>query len=547
MSRATHPLISGAGVTALGTLASRVLGLARDMATASLLGLSGSGVMDAFALAYRLPNLFRRLLGEGALSASFLPVFSAELEADPDRAWRLSSVLLARLAAVLIVLVVAGELALAGIWLVWGADPRVALLVGLSAAMLPYMLMVCLAAQLSTMLHALRRFALPALTPAVLNVGWLAAAWGIAPWISADAVSAAYVLAVAIVVSGVAQVALQLPSLRRLGFRFAYDAPAARDGLRRIVRSMLPMLFGLAVTQLNTLCDSLIAWGLAAAPDGPRHIAWLGQSVAYPLRQGAAAAVYYGERFYQFPLGILGMAVAAAIFPLLSRHAARGDLGRLRGDLTLGLRLVASLGIPAAAGLALLAEPIVRLVLEHGRFTPGDSARAARMIGCYAAGVPAFCALPVIARAYYALGNSATPARWAAAAVGFNLAANLTLIFTPLEESGLAVATAVSATLQASALLGLFSRRVAAIDWGPLGRTAGRAAVASALMALAVLACLWLLPAEADLRRRIARVAVPLAAALATYVAAHQLFGGAELRMIVLGSDSGEGDYDEPI
>lgn len=546
MSRGRHPLISGAWVTALGTLVSRVLGMARDMATASLLGMSGTGVMDAFALAYRLPNLFRRLLGEGALSASFLPVFSAELEADPARAWRLSSVLLARLAAVLIGLVVAGELALAGIWLVWGADRRVALLVGLSAVMLPYMLMVCLAAQLSTMLHALSRFALPALSPAVLNLGWLAAAWVVAPWLSADAVSAAYVLAVAIVLSGVAQVAMQLPSLRRLGFRFRYDAPAAGDGLRRIVRAMLPMLFGLAVTQLNTLCDSLIAWGLAAAPGEPRQIAWLGSTVAYPLRQGAAAAVYYGERFYQFPLGILGMAVAAAIFPLLSRHAARGDLGRLRSDLTLGLRLVLSLGLPAAAGLALVAEPIVRLVLEHGRFTPDDTARAARMIACYAAGVPAFCALPVIARAYYALGDSATPARWAAAAVGFNLAGNLTLIFTPLEESGLAVATSVSATLQAGVLLALFRRRVAVIDWGPLGRSAGRAAAATALMTLAVLACLWGLPAEPELNRRIARVVVPLAAALAVYAATHQLLGGTELRMIVFGA-GGAGDYEESV
>ena len=144
--------------------------------------------------------------------------------------------------------------------------------------------------------------------------------------------------------------------LRRLGFHFDYNWSAARTGLAQIGHNMAPMLVGLAVTQINTFNDSLIAWGLAAAADGPQTIAWLG-GVRYPMQQGAVAAIYYGERMYEFPLGIVGTAVAVAIFPLLSRHAARGDRRQLGADMTLGLRLVFCLGVPAGIGLILLAEP----------------------------------------------------------------------------------------------------------------------------------------------------------------------------------------------
>ena len=223
--------------------------------------------------------------------------------------------------------------------------------------------------------------------------------WGIAPHFAPDKQAQAYALAGAILIAGVLQFVVQLPILRRRGFRFDFNWSASRHSLGKIVIAMGPMLLGLAVTQINTLLDSLIAWGLAAAPEGPEQIAWLGGAVRYPMEQGAAAAIYFGERLYQFPLGILGLAVATAIFPLLSRHAARGDRRRLGADLTLGLRLVVFLGVPAGMGLILLAEPLARLLFERGQFTAHDTERAARMITCYAGGVWAYCALPVIVRA----------------------------------------------------------------------------------------------------------------------------------------------------
>ncbi len=538
-------LISGARTTALGILAGRVLGLLRDMATAALLGLAGGGVMDAFALAWRLPNLARRLFGEGALSASFLPVLCAQLETDRQRAWQLASVVLTVLAVLLAGLVLVGEALLGLAWWVWGGTHEVDLLVSLSALMLPYMLFVCVAAQLTATLHALGRFGIPALAPVLLNVVWLLAAVLIAPWFVADRAARAHVLAMAIVAAGVLQVAVQLPALHGEGFRYHYHWRASREAVGRIGRAMLPMMAGLAATQVNTLADSLIAWGLAATPTGAQRIAWLPGEPAYPLRQGAAAAVYFGERFYQFPLGVVGIAVAAAVFPLLSRHAARGDRRRLADDLSLGLRLVVSLAVPAGVGLMILARPLVHLLLEHGQFSATETDRAARMIACYAAGVAAYCALPVLVRGFYAMGRHATPARVAGAMVGLNLSLNLALVWTPLGEAGLGVATALCAFVHVLVLLAVFGRRGVRLDWTMLGLTLLRALLATALMALAAWAVLALLGTPGRWYAAAGRVVLPLVAAVVVYAAAYGLLGGRELAVLLRGRGAEEGDFDE--
>ncbi len=529
--RKRHPLISGAGVTSLGTFASRILGMFRDVATAALLGLSGGGVMDAFVIAFRIPNLFRRLFGEGALAASYLPVLSTELERDRPAAWQLASVVLIWLAVLLTCLVALGEVACGLVWLVWGDVPGVGLLVGLAAVMMPYMLFICLAAQVAATLHACSRFGVPALVPTVLNVCWLVGALLIAPRFAPNREAQAYVVAFSVLIAGVLQLGVQLPLLRRLGFRFDYNWPASRDAVRKVVLAMGPMVLGLMITQINTLLDSLIAWGLARAPQGPSHIAWLG-GVAYPMEQGAAASVYYGERLYQFPLGLLGIAVATAIFPLLSRHAARGDRLQLGADLTLGLRLVLFLGIPASLGLIMLAEPLARLLFERGQFTADDTARTARMIACYASGVWAYCALPVLVRGYYSLGDRVSPMKIGAIVVCVNLSLNLTLIWQ-LAEAGLAVATSVSAALHAIVLAAVFSRHQSRLDWRTLRATAGRAVVSTCLMAAAGYAVLFAVPAGDGLTGRLVRVLAPMLAGVAVYCAAYSAIGGRETGMLL--------------
>ena len=381
-----HPLFSGVTSTSLGTLASRVLGVVRESAAAGLLGLSKDGIMDAYVVAFRIPNLFRRLFGEGAMTASYLPVFTADLERDRRSAWRLASAAAVLLAATLVLLTLAAEGICGLLWLIYGDSPGMRLSLGLTATMLPYTVFICLAALAAATLQSLGEFRLPALVPSVLNICWLVGAWFIAPRITADRQGQAYIMAGCVLVGGVLQLLVQLPALRRLGFRFDFDYRESRRSLGRILRTMAPTTLGLAVTQINTLSDSLIARGFAAAPGGPTTIGWLG-GVAYPLKQGAAAAVWYGERVYQFPLGLLGIAVATVIFPLLSRHAAQGQLGRVGSDLTLGLRLVLFGGVPAAAGLFLLAEPFARLLFERQNFTSADTSRAAAMIAAFAVGV----------------------------------------------------------------------------------------------------------------------------------------------------------------
>ncbi len=527
---ARHPLIRGALVTSLGTLASRILGMVRDMATAALLGMSGSPVMDAFVVAFRIPNLFRRLFGEGALTASYVPVLAARLEEDRPGAWQLVSVGLVWLSVLLTGVVLLAEGVCGLVYLVWADSPGMPLLTGLTAVLMPYMLFVCLAAQVAATLQCLAHFAVPALAPTLLNLCWLAAAWGIAPHFAPDKEAQAYVLAASILVAGVLQLAVQWPKLVGLGFRFDYRWRAARDSLSEIVRAMGPMVLGLAITQINTLMDSLIAWGFSASPEGPREIAWLGGAVPYPMRQGAAAAIYYGERLYEFPLAIVGIAVATAIFPLLSRHAARGDRPKLGADLTLGLRLVLFLGVPASAGLILLAEPLARLLFERGEFTAADTARAARMIACYASGVWAFCSLPVVVRGYYCLGDRITPVKIGTAVVGLNFVLNLILIW-PLAEAGLAVSTSVAAVVQLSLLAAILARRAVPLDWRLLAATVARTVAATAAMTLAGYAVLRAVPAPTRLREDLVQVLLPFLAGAAAYVTAHLLLGGREIRM----------------
>ncbi|MCL4195800.1 MAG: murein biosynthesis integral membrane protein MurJ, partial [Thermoguttaceae bacterium] len=464
------------------------------------------------------------------LAASYLPVLTAEFERDRRSAWRLASVVLTWLSVLLVALVVLAELACGIAWLAWGDSPQAGLLLGLTAVMLPYVFFICVAAQASATLHALSEFTVPALVPAVLNIFWLAAA-GVAVVATDDKSLQAYIMAASIVASGVVQLAIQLRTLRWFGFRYDYDWPAVRDRVREIVASLGPMVLGLAITQINTLLDSLLAWGLSTSPGEERTIAWLG-GISYPMQQGAAAAVYYGERLYQFPLGMLGVAVATAIFPLLSRHAARGDRRQLAADLTLGLRLVVFLGLPASAGLILLAAPLAQALFEHGEFTAEDTRRTASMIAWYATGVWAYCAVPVVVRGYYAMADRATPVKVGLATVGFNVLLNAVSIW-PLAEKGLAISTSLAAAFHVLVLVALFSRRKSALGWRALATTVWRTAVATALMTTAAWLVLIALPGGSGLTPELARLLAPLAAGVAVFFVAYAAMGGRELRILL--------------
>jgi putative peptidoglycan lipid II flippase len=459
------------------------------------------------------------LFGEGALTASYLPVVTRELGEDRRRGWKLASVTFVGLGGVLVGVVLLGELVFAGLAWCYRDSPSTCLLLGLSAVMFPYLIFICLAAQVSATLHALNCFSLPALVPTLLNVCWLAGVWFAAPLLSTNPQLQAYILAGSILLAGVLQLAVQIPELRKLGFRFDFDWPASQATVREIMRALAPMAIGLAVMQVNALGDSLIAWGLTGTDDGPGTIVWLGDLVQYPFRQGAIAAMYFGERLYQFPLGILGMAVATSIFPALSRHAAQKAYQQLGNDLSAGLRLVLFLGLPAGAGLWLLADPLATLFYQHGsRVTDFDMERVGRVVECYALGVWAFCATPVLIRGYYAMGNQHVPLRIALQTMAVNLAFNLVLIW-PWAEAGLALSTSLAAIFQAIVLITNFKDVGIELAWPEIGRTAGHAILATAAMLLAGVVVLGILPEEEDLAIKLARVVVPLLVSVAVFAA----------------------------
>jgi putative peptidoglycan lipid II flippase len=524
-------IFAGLRITGLATLASRLLGMVRDIATAALFGLASGGVLDAFVVAFRIPSVLRRLFGEGALTASYLPVITARLVEDRRSAWQLLSVMLTWLTVVLSGVVLLGE-ALCGLvgWF-WADAAGIPLVTGLAATLMPYVLFVSLTALLAATLQGLSHFTAPALAPVALNVCWLLGVWVIAPRLAPDKEAQAYALAACVLVAGLVQLAIQWPPLWRAGFRFDYNWEQNRTAVRGIVMGLGPSLFGLAVTQLNTLADVLLAWGLSATPGGRPTVAWLGDAVRYPMSQGAAAAIYYGERLYQFPLGILGVTVATVIFPALSRHATRRDHAALGADLTLGLRLAWFMALPGSLGLVLLAHPIAQLLFQHGEFTADDAVRTARMIACYGAGVWAYCALPLLIRGFYAIGDRSVPVRVGIAVVALNLTLDLLLVW-PLGAAGLAIATALSAAIQLVLLAVFFSLRCAALDWPRLGRTALITALATAAMGLVCYGSIRLLGPLDGIAGRLVLVVVPLTASAAAFFAAYWLLGGDELALL---------------
>ena len=250
------------------------------------------------------------------------------------------------------------------------------------------------------------------------------------------------------------------------------------------------------------------------------------------MQTGAAAAIYYGERFYQLPVGLLGVAIATVIYPLLSKHAARNATRELTAELSLGLRLVTFTALPAGVGVMLVAEPATRVLFERGAFTAHDAQRAAAMIACYASGVWAYCAIPVLVRGFYAVGHAATPAKLGLVAVGVNLALNLMLIW-PLAERGLAVSTAVAAAVQMALLAATFSRAVHPLPWRVLGGTLAKCGVATLVMGAAVWAVRHLIPADGDRASLTVQLIAAIGAGAMAYLAAARVLRMPELGLLL--------------
>jgi putative peptidoglycan lipid II flippase len=514
------------------TAVSRVLGLARDVACAAAFGAGAS--MDAFLFAFRLPNLLRKLLGEGALAVAFIPLLTERMERDgPDAARRMASRIATAAALLLLVLVVAAELLVLALWPRLGHDPRWRLVLIFSAILLPYMLLICMTGVAGAVLHSLHRFTAPALAPIVLNVCWLAAI-GLAAWrFGGDVTLQLTIVCCGILAAGLLQLAVQLIALRRAEFPLRPVRRALHADVRRVARSMAPIVFGLAVLQINVLLDGVIAIGLAAR-DGQSSFQLFGASIRYPLEAGANVVLFYGNRLMQLPLGVFGIALATVSFPVFSRRAAQGDLGGLARAVTDGLRLTLFIGVPAGVGLAVLRRPLIDLIYSYGAFDASAAARTANVLLAYSVALWAYCANHLLTRAFYSLQRNGTPARVASAMVALNLALNLTLIWY-LREAGLAAATAVCAILQMLILFLLLRRHTPALAARPLLDCGLRCIIAAAVMAAVCLGTVSLLPSQESapgLMGRVLRAGLPVATGAAVYAALTAAMHMPEMQML---------------
>ncbi|QDT14747.1 murein biosynthesis integral membrane protein MurJ [Alienimonas californiensis] len=484
----TGRAFQGAPVVAALTLLSRLLGLARDMATAAVFG--AGPVLDAFTVAFRLPNLARRLLGEGALSAAVLPALvktredRGEVESDA-----LAAAVIGRLTVGVGLATLLAEVVLIPLALGWvgDLDEEWRLLWGLTAACGPLATFTCVGAQYAAALHARRRFAAAALCPVLLNLFWIAGTVGAALWIAAGAGTerAIYSVAAAVSVGGAAQVVLMAVALRRAGFVWRWDPVGTRPALRAIRAAVAPALFGLSIAQMNSLIDGFAAWGFAAPADDPtaEFLPGLLPGVGYPLRPGAASELYFGQRLYQFPVGLLGVTVGTVLFP---RFAA-ASRGELRGVTLAGLRSALYLGVPASVGLVLTADLLADALLRHGEFDRQAAAETAAAAAWLGAGAWAGCGLSIASRVFYASDDHRTPVWVGVWAVGANLVLNVALVW-PLGVSGLAAACTAATCGQFLALLWLLRRAIPEWRMAALWPATWRSAAGAAVVAAACLA-----------------------------------------------------------
>ncbi|HYE02385.1 MAG TPA: murein biosynthesis integral membrane protein MurJ [Phycisphaerales bacterium] len=484
--RAEHGLAAALWAVSGVTLLSRLGGLARDVLLVHLFGATAVG--SAFATAFAIPNLFRRLFGEGALAAAFIPAYARARAAGQDEAGRLASLTLLALGAVTGGVTVVLELGLlAALWAL-PTDPQRDLSLRLIMVMLPFMPLICIAATLAGVLQVHGRFGPASSGPLLLNgLIIIVGAYHLATGRAGDA-RVAYALGGATVLSGLTQTAYFLWLLRgRLGLtrRVGPAAPAARTMLRRFV----PVMVGLGTLQLNALLDQVIAmWPI-----------WVGPTVlgrAYPLDEASAAIIAFTQRLYQFPLGVFGIAVATAVFPLLARH--QDEPASFAGVLRRGVRLSLFIGLPASAGLWLVRDDLTAVLFSSrsSGFDAQGLARSAAVLGGYAPAVWAYSLNHVLARAFYARGDTLTPTRVALGAMVLNLALNLVLIW-PLREAGMAWATSLAATAQCAVLIGMARRRlgVRALDREG-ARGVARVVLAVAGMSVAVGLVVWAVPAS---------------------------------------------------
>lgn len=462
MSSEKH-ITRNAGRMAVGTTLSRILGYIRDMLVAHAFG---AGLFaDAFYAAYRIPNLLRRLLGEGSLSASFIPVLSQYYHTkSKEETQELISVVFTALAIVLAALTLLGMIFAPQIvnLIAFGftRDPeKLAITVSLTRLMFPFLLFVCLAAFLLGVANTFNAFFIPAMAPASLSIAEIGFIMGIAPLMTPD--NQIKGLAISVIVGGLGQFLIQWPQVRNLGWKLKWKVNFKHPAIRQIGNLMLPSMVGLSVDQVNAFVDTMIASFLA---------------------QGSITALYYSNRIMQLPLAIFGLALSTAALPAMARSVAEKNIPAVKDTLNYSIRQILFILVPSAVALMVIGMPIISVLFERGEFDRHATLLTSSALLFYSLGLPAYAIAKVFASGFYAFQETKTPVKVAMGAVTLNIILSL-ILMRPLGVGGLALAAALASYFNVAVLCFLLRRRIGMIGIRRIAVTLAKTLGASAVMA----------------------------------------------------------------
>jgi putative peptidoglycan lipid II flippase len=505
----TPGVARSAGLVGIATMASRVLGLLRDWVFLTAFG--AGHVMDAYNVAFRLPNLVRDLFAEGAMSAAFIPTFTRELHGKgKEAAWELGRIVITGLIVVTGVISVLG-IVLAGPLTAWiapeyAATPgKLELTTTLTQVMFPFLVLIAVAVACMGMLNSLRSFFLPALAPAAFNVACILSAFVIVPFMPMLGWHAMVGLAIGTLLGGLAQVALQWPALIKEGFHFRPQFGFTDPRFREIVRLMIPGTLGLAAAQVNQLVNVYLA-----TSEGEGAVTYLG----------------FAFRLMYLPIGLFGVSIATAAIPGITRHAAADDMQGVTNDVSQALRMMLMLNVPATLGLMVLARPIIELLVEYRSVNATNTAGIAASLIGYAPGLIGYSAVKIASPTFYALKDSRTPVTIGMICIALNVALNVLLVRAGLSYAGLALGTGIAALANAGLLFWMLRRRLGGLDDRRVITALLKVLLASAAMAAVAwgveheLARHW---AGNEPWRRAVRVGVAISLGLATLAAGARL------------------------
>lgn len=535
------------------TFISRLLGMARESMAAAYFG--SSAIYAAFQFAFTVPNLFRKLLGEGALSAAFIPLYAQAVKVEregsgfrvhdsekeeenrdgsyfsiPRASNDFAATSVNLLCAILLALTIVGEVVLFALVSFVDMPWDYLLAAKLTMVMLPYVLLVCGTAFLGSILQVHGRFAAITFTAVIANVCLIVAM--ILAARSLDLTSqpgqerAVYWVAFSVIVSGGIQIVSLLPSLRATGFRFRAIFRVLTPAVRKMLLMTVPVALGAAVLQISVLMDKAMAFFLSAGP-GRTSFEFFGNVIAYPMAEGATQRLNWAQFMYQFPLGVFAIALATAIFPKLSEGAIGADRTQFKSVLRRGIEASLFIGLPASIGLIVVRYPAVRLLFERGNFTPEDTVLVARSTGLYAAAIWAFSLQQILNRAYYALHDTTTPLVLGIVNLAINLVVEIPLLWTPLAEAGMAAGTLVAFAIQAVVMVWLLDRRVQGLGLSASLPAIVKMLIATTAMGIACALVQWLpfYPSGATKLASAMQLAILMTTGGATYFLACALMG----------------------